>query len=306
MQPVFIMMIGVSASGKSTIAKYLSSLYNIKIHPSDELRKELLGDYTDQSKNSEIFTELRRRIKKDLSLGNNVICDATNLTIKTRKNILNEIKKINCYKIGYVVVKNYSNLINDNIERAYSVPEYVIKKQILRFQIPFIEEGFDKIIINDNNKINENKNKITNERIEIIKKMNLFNQETKWHKYSLGQHCKILSDNLYNITHNKTMREIGLFHDVGKLFTKSYDENGIAHYYNHHNVGAYYLLCHPELLYYANEKEFMDIIFYTNYHMDVFFWKEEKTHKKYKEIFGRTKYNNLILINEQDKIASGI
>lgn len=39
--------------------------------------------------------------------------------------------------------------------------------------------------------------------------------------------------------------------------------------------------------------------------MHPFFWKEQQTHEKYKKLFGENRYNNLILLNECDKIASG-
>jgi hypothetical protein len=40
--------------------------------------------------------------------------------------------------------------------------------------------------------------------------------------------------------------------------------------------------------------------------MAPFSWKEEKTKTKYKELFGVEYYNNLLLLNKCDKIASGV
>lgn len=80
----FIMMIGLPASGKSYKAETLSKLYNAHIHSSDKLRLELFGDENIQDKNNELFAELHRRIKKDLSVGKSVIYDATNISYKRR------------------------------------------------------------------------------------------------------------------------------------------------------------------------------------------------------------------------------
>ena len=62
----FIMLVGLPGSGKSTFAKNLG--YNI--FSSDELRKELWGDESKQGNNTELFTELHRRIKKALKNAN--------------------------------------------------------------------------------------------------------------------------------------------------------------------------------------------------------------------------------------------
>ena len=49
----------------------------------------------------------------------------------------------------------------------------------------------------------------------------------------------------------------------------------------------------------------LEILFYVNYHMQPFFIQSEKSEKKWKEIFGEEKYNNLLIFNECDKIGSG-
>ena len=60
---MFIMMIGLSASGKSTCAK---AIKEATIISSDEIRKELFGDYKDQKHNHLVFEEMRKRIKQSL------------------------------------------------------------------------------------------------------------------------------------------------------------------------------------------------------------------------------------------------
>lgn len=59
------MMIGLPASGKSTIAKELSKSEDAVIVSSDEIRREL-GDINDQSQNTKVFEEVEKRLKQNI------------------------------------------------------------------------------------------------------------------------------------------------------------------------------------------------------------------------------------------------
>lgn len=59
------MMIGLPASGKSTIAKEIAKSEDAIIVSSDEIRKEF-GDINDQSKNTKVFEEVEKRIKQNI------------------------------------------------------------------------------------------------------------------------------------------------------------------------------------------------------------------------------------------------
>ncbi len=67
--------------------------------------------------------------------------------------------------------------------------------------------------------------------------MKEFNQDTPYHNHTLLKHTAFV---LKNSNNDITSRLSALFHDVGKLYTKSYDENNIAHFYNHHDVSENY------------------------------------------------------------------
>ena len=307
--PSFIMLIGLSASGKSSIAKQLENKGYI-IHSSDKIREEILGDYTNQTQNNKVFAEMHKRTKNSLLNGQSIVYDATNLTIKDRSLILSVIKNIKCKKIALLVVKNFEQCILDNKDREYPVPEYVIKKQMYKFQIPFKEEGFDEILITFGGNPFElyeytEKDFCQSKRADLIVKMTV-EQKTKHHKYNLVTHCLLTSIRLFNEGKEDNLVEAGLLHDVGKLFTQTIDiDTGEAHYYGQANVGTYYLLCNPYLIQTNNNKSFLDVLFYINYHMNVFDWKTVKTHNKYKSIFGEDKYNNLIYFNLADRFGSG-
>lgn len=57
-----------------------------------------------------------------------------------------------------------------------------------------------------------------------------FDQENPHHSMDLFNHTLCVVD---NVDKNIALRYAALFHDIGKIYTKSYDENHIAHYYNH-------------------------------------------------------------------------
>ena len=304
-KPKLFIMIGLSASGKSTIAKELAEDCEAVIVSSDSIRKEICGNVSDQSKNEEVFKLFHKRIRKYLHEKRNVIADATNITMKSRRAIINNVKKMDIEIIAYIVPKKIEDCIKDNAKREYPIPEEVIYKQMKRFQIPFLEEGFDKIIVHDFNY--DLRYKLY--PLEIIEKMYGFNQKNPHHNMDLAAHCSF-TYNLFTSGRSTIYSyEDGFYmgarlHDIGKLFTQTFDEDGIAHYHNHSSIGSYYVLSN---LYNPNEKledkvQFLlDCCFLINYHMFPFSWNTDSIKNKWKKRFGEYKYDLLVKFHECDK-----
>lgn len=150
-QKLFV-MIGLSGSGKSTEALDIWQSSggvhsNTIIVSSDCIREELCGDANDQSRNAKVFEEFHRRIRKGLQDGNDVIADATNLTIKSRKGVVKAVERIPCEKIAVVMATPFEECVNRDEHRDRIVSADVIERQRRRFQIPFYKEGFDDIQI---------------------------------------------------------------------------------------------------------------------------------------------------------------
>lgn len=303
-KPKLMVMIGLSASGKSTIAKEFADKENYKIVSSDEIRAEICpGGIADQSMNDEVFKIFHRRICGWLMVGRNVIADATNITLKSRRAIFEAVKDVECEKIAYVMTKTYGNCIIDNKIRENPVPEDVIQRQMYKFQIPFYEEGFNKIIIHKTGKAPVD----TSLFIDIAMSMKNFDQKTPYHTLDLYDHCDKAKRNLCQKTGYlwTVYPKAAILHDIGKLFTQSFDENGIAHYYNHENVGCYYLLSnehHFRAIGYTYD-ELLNILFLVNYHMMPFSWTSEKAHRTWKRRFGNELYKLLLDFNECDRTA---
>lgn len=148
-RPELIVMCGLSGSGKSTIAKELAVKHDAIIVSSDAIRKEKCGTVADQSKNEEVFKIFHKRIRKYLSKGQSVIADATNITMKSRRAVIENVRGLDVEKICYIIPKQFKDCIKDNKNRKHPVSEKVIAGQRSKFQIPFKEEGWNEIIIYD-------------------------------------------------------------------------------------------------------------------------------------------------------------
>lgn len=137
-KPTLYIMCGLSGSGKSTTATQIANENsNTVIVSSDAIREELTGNENDQSKNEDVFKIFHKRIREYLIKEINVIADATNLTMKSRRAILMNTLGLKVNKICCVIVKRFEQCKIDNSNRLRVVPEGVIKKQLRSFQIPF-------------------------------------------------------------------------------------------------------------------------------------------------------------------------
>ena len=121
MKPKLFIMCGLSGSGKSSIAKDLAIKYNAEIVSSDAIREELFGSCQNQSDNEKVFNIFNKRIRESLNKNKNVIADATNITIKSRRAIVEYVRKLDVEKICYIVPKKYKDCVKDNKnKRTYS------------------------------------------------------------------------------------------------------------------------------------------------------------------------------------------
>lgn len=304
-------LVGISGSGKSSYANTQLEVYahsydapELEVISSDDLRKELYGDINDQTHNNEVFTELRKRMEQALLNNKDVIIDATNLTMKSRRPIIDKIKELkHRYNTYYNIVATIMatpllDCLVRNEKRARTLPTKVIYNMRDKFQMPFLEEGFDNIQIEEEY---DTKNSVA----FYVKMMRNFNQYNPWHSKDLLTHSV---DSIVFAKHGVWFCTASLLHDVGKLFTQKFDDgsfthndNNIAHYYNHAQVGAYEVLTQIDLG--GTFEERLNTIFLINYHMLPFSWKLPKTHEKEKKIFGEYKYNLLMEFHKNDMSA---
>ena len=189
--PKLYIMVGLSGAGKSTIAQQLAEDENCVIVSSDDIRGEICeGGVSDQSKNEEVFKIYHKRIKQNLLAGNNVIADATNITIKSRRCTFIALRGIEYHSIAYIIPKKVVDCLIDNVSnrRSNPVPEEVIYRQRGNFQIPFKEEGFDEIIIH---KFDEEET-YSNFLPSCFNRMKGFDQKNPYHDMDLYDHSTFM------------------------------------------------------------------------------------------------------------------
>ena len=140
-KPEFIIPVGISGSGKSRWIKTLDNSYTI-ISP-DEIRRELTGDVSDQTKNALVFDTAFKRTIDALNAANNVVFDATNINSFHRKKMLDTLReKVSVDFKAYAkifdadpeVTKERIRLdIENGVDRS-NVPSHAIDRQYKTFK----------------------------------------------------------------------------------------------------------------------------------------------------------------------------
>lgn len=292
--PTFYMTCGPAASGKTTWA-YDMALKdsNLVVLDSDALREELCnGNWADQSHNVEVFAEMQKRTIAALQAGHSVVYCATNLSMKRRIQLLERLRKMFPQYIYEcrVFVRTSNTLYRQNSQREHYVPFYVIDRQLRQFQLPVKNEGWDNISY-DIEKVSDDYCHNIRRRIEEFG-----SQDNPHHTLTLSDHLDACFDLTRSIAYGASANLLDLLaaadlHDVGKIFTRSYDENGIAHYFGHENIGAQIALLFHERPYAAQ---------LINYHMVPYDYKGREIWKKR---LGEDMWNDLLLLHQADEGA---
>ena len=144
MTPVFIMLVGLPASGKTTYADKMKEQGYCSFS-SDDIRIELFGDVSDVSHNSIVFDTLHSRLIDSLKKGKNCIFDATNISKQGRIKFLESIKEIKCTKKCVAFDVPVQVCMERNKKRDRQVPESVFEKMQTYFSLPSSDEGWDEI-----------------------------------------------------------------------------------------------------------------------------------------------------------------
>lgn len=304
MKPTLIMMVGLPASGKSMYAKKLSEERNCLVVSTDAVRLELFGNEECQDDNTKVYKIVHERILQLLKQGDSVIYDATNINYKKRMAFLELIKKIDCVKQCCFIVTPYEDCLKYNAERARRVPIEVIERMYKNFYIPQYYEGWDDVQIIQNCDTGL-------DAVELFQGkngLNFFSQNNSNHELTVGEHCLECARNVFDISKERgielsySLWQAAFFHDIGKPFVKTFTNSKgeittNAHYYQHHMVSAY------NSLFYTSKSNALEVANYIQWHMQPYFMEKEKTHEKYKQLWGADFYNNLMILNAADRKA---
>jgi len=148
-----IISVGIPGSGKSTFLEKIKDQFLIfgYICP-DQIREELTGNVSDQSKNKEVWELAYSRLEKLLMDNNNitVLFDATQADKKQRIDCIQKCKNFGAdYIEGIYFNVSLEIAKQRNSERERRVPEFVLERmlKLLEENPPKIEDGFNSLIL---------------------------------------------------------------------------------------------------------------------------------------------------------------
>lgn len=282
-----ILLVGAPASGKSTwAANFTSTRPNFAIIASDTIRRELYGEEETQGDPKEVFGIVRQRVEENLAAGNHVIIDATNISRKDRRTYFPLAKKYGATVEARVFAISYEECVRRNANRARVVPETAIHRMFCRFEPPVKGEGFDTIlVVRDND--------YTNDSAELFRKFATFGpQHNHHHSLTLKDHCDAAYSIVREMGGDTSCRKAALFHDVGKVYTQTFDDAGEAHYYQHANFGSLQALA-------TKGVDYKGAIL-IGYHMMMY---QETALPKLKKLLGESLFADLEMIHIADRRA---
>ena len=142
-QSRLVITVGLPGSGKST---YLAGL-GVSPISSDEIRRLLADDPTDQSIHKLVFATIRYLIRQRLAAGRRVTyVDATHLTRWERRPYLQLAKKHHLKVEALFFDVPAEVCIERNRLRPRTVPARAIREMAHRLEPPSKEEGFARIV----------------------------------------------------------------------------------------------------------------------------------------------------------------
>lgn len=239
-RPKFCMIVGICGAGKTTFCNKMATEHGMIHISSDAIRRELRGDDHEYhpEDNDQVFKIMHRRVFDALDKGSNVLYDATNVTRKDRTDILNKIPNYVC-KECYIVWAPISTCIQQDAGREYPVGTAVVHKMLKKFQAPFYDEGFEKIVVVRPDKFDQMRY-----TEQCLKDMDI-PHDNPHHSLGVYEHCIAAFNYLhFNNFGDQDVRCAAYWHDVGKPYVKAFiDGHGnsceCAHFYQHQSYGAW-------------------------------------------------------------------
>ena len=297
--PVFTMLVGLPGSGKSTYASKLAiETGAVHLNP-DAIRKEMTGSEECFDKDKEVFEYIAKAAKEGLEAGRDVVYDATNLSSKKRAAFLAGLGKVECVKQCIIIATPYAVCLNNNQARERHVPEKVIEEMYKSITIPYYFEGWDDISIHYNKPEYEALHGYPESFAPGY--MN-YSQDNRHHAETLGEHSLWVQNAVVKMGYSP-ISSLGIaaaIHDCGKPVTKTFtnmkgEPTKDAHYYGHHCVGGY-----ETLFFNIPRSQKLEVAAYVSYHMDPYFWKEEKTVEKKKRLWGHEFFGAIMDLHKAD------
>lgn len=139
-----MVLVGLPGSGKST---YVERLDTTSLS-SDEIRRLLADDPTDQTIHVRVFTTMRYLLRQRLAVGRPVTyMDATHLTPDERRPYIKIAEWYGCEIEAVFFDVPLETCIARNRGRERIVPEEAVRAMAAKLVPPAIEEGFSRVTV---------------------------------------------------------------------------------------------------------------------------------------------------------------
>lgn len=282
-----IFTVGLAASGKSTWANKQNAL----VLDSDKIRGEIYGDETCQDNPDKVFNLMYRRGIAALQQGQSVVFCSTNLVMRYRIHTLKQIKRLfpNVHCRAVVFNTPLSICKEWNKKRERQVPDWLFERQMKSFQMPVYNEGWDEIEIIT--PAEYDKKEFAEGIWDDVRAIG--SQDNPHHSLTLYNHLGACVDNIDICSLNEKdgfdMLIAAAMHDIGKAYTRSYDENGVAHYYSHQNYGAFVSM---------NMGASVESIQLINYHMCPY---DSKSAPTWEKRLGEDLWKKILILHDADE-----
>lgn len=139
--PILYALCGIPGAGKTTAAYKINPC--AVVHSYDNVPGANRKADTDGS----VFNAWVSGIKTDLTAGRDVVCDGTNLTVESRKRLLEQFADVDCVKSLVVLAVPVEECLRRNAGRKHRLPDFVITQSAVMMEAPRDDEGWDHIYL---------------------------------------------------------------------------------------------------------------------------------------------------------------
>lgn len=140
------MLVGLPGSGKST---YLQSL-GVTAISSDEIRRVLIDDPTNQTIHRKVFATIRYLIRQRIAAGRDITyVDATNITPRERRQYIRLGQLHACDVDAVFFDVPLETCLERNRNRTRQVPEEAVREMARKLVPPSTAEGFINVEARD-------------------------------------------------------------------------------------------------------------------------------------------------------------
>lgn len=143
------MMIGLPASGKSTLAQKLLRQYpDYHLISTDAIRAQLFGDEAIQGPWPAIWQQIEQQFQQAVTSGGGAIYDATNAQRRSRRELIQLARESGFHPIwGIWIQTPIEQCLQRNSGRSRQVPPEIILKMHRQLQDapPQLMDGFDSL-----------------------------------------------------------------------------------------------------------------------------------------------------------------